>query len=146
MAAYNMTNIRIEEALICSGTVKTVLIYADSERFGENEIMAQLPTMRAALEWLQNNGVDLHELALEWLQNEIDTTGGRVQVANTMFRRIYRDNSGSLWGYSNGSGWCVLDKYFAAAVVCGAGRAKTSFSEWYGPAGATVKFGNACTW
>lgn len=139
---YGMTNVEIVEDKI-AGATKTFLVYADTERFGEHEIMAQLPTYKEAVAWLRANGVEYG--VIDRLEKEL-STGGKVQIANTMFRRIYREKDGSIWGYSASDGWRDISRAFDDAVMTGADTAKTkSFGFSYQQV-KTIKFGAACTW
>lgn len=144
-ATYGMTNAEIVESMVC-GTTKTYLVYADTERFGKHEIMAQFPTRRESEEWLRANGVEVEKTAIDMLDEQVGAPFGRVQIGNAMYRRLYRDGD-KYMGYSKSDGWTVLNGFFDEAVVTGEGTAKTTSGLLYGwMKSKTIKFGNACTW
>lgn len=153
MNTYNMKNIEIVKTTI-AGTTETFLVYADTERFGEHEIMAQFPSRDAAVKWLQINGVEIEQTTeekveqsiAEMIEEQLKSPSGRVQVANTMYRHIHRVGE-SIMGYSRSDGWIDLNRFFKEAVPTGKNRAITTSGMWYGwQKRMTIKFGNECTW
>lgn len=145
LATYGMKNVEIVEDVVC-GTTKTYLVYADTERFGKHEIMAQIPTREAAEKWLKDNGVEIKQkTAMEMLEEQIKSPAGKIQIGNTMYRRIHRDGDDIL-GYSNTDGWTKLNRAFDGAVVIGKNLAKTTTFGYSYQRVKTIKFGNACTW
>ena len=145
MTAYGMKNIEIVESRI-AGTTKTYLVYADTERFGEHEIMAQFPTRKEAEQWIRDNGAEIEQkTAIEMLEEQIESPAGKIQIGNTMYRRIHRDGN-EVFGYSNTDGWTKLNRAFEGAVVIGKNLAKTTTFGFGYQRIKTIKFGNACTW
>ena len=156
MATYGMTKVSIEEKRI-AGTTTTFLVYADTARFGKHEIMAQLPTVREAEEWLRANGVTEYAYKLKTatpgitvsdvLEQELETGCGKVQIGNRMFRHLTREKDGSVWGHGNEDGWTPLDRYFSGAILTGSKTAKVrGFNGMGYLSNLTIKFGTACTW
>lgn len=145
---YGMRNVEIKEELVCWGTIG-FFVYADTDRFGEHEIMAQFPTYKEAVAWCKAQGVVIGDgaEALLRLQIELDKSGcGKVQIGNQMFRRLYKED-GVVWGYNNSDGWQDITRAFTGAVMTGPDTGRTdnySNSLWIKT--KTIKFGNACTW
>ena len=142
---YNMENVEIVESRI-AGNIKTYLVYADTERFGKHEIMFQAPTKEDCKKWLSKNGVEIKEkTAWDLLEDEIAKPNGRIQIGNTMYRNLRKEN-GIVYGYSRTDGLTKLNSAFESAVIIGENKARTTTFAYSYQQIKTIKFGNACTW
>lgn len=147
-ATYGMRNVSIRECI--DYTWPTWLVYADTDRWGDHEIMAQFPTKERALDWCKENGVEdvRFELpsARERAEREVWKGSGKIQIGNVMYRYLKIEND-RIIGHSNGYwGWrditdMIDDCHMISEDI---GRSRERVGKGY--AGRTVKFGNACTW
>ena len=60
---YGMTNVTIEKEI--HSDVTSWFVYADTERWGERQIMAQFGDEEQAINWCRENGVGMKELNVE---------------------------------------------------------------------------------
>lgn len=138
-ANWGMTNVEIK----AEGNIWTV--YADTERFGTHEIMAQCISKAEAEAWCKANGVELEKTAVQLFEEELAKPWGKVQIGSSMFRNLSKEN-GRYFGY----GGCIYGGKYTqditdAIMNCKQDKRgvwKTQFNDHR----KTVKFGNACTW
>lgn len=144
-ANYGMTNVTIEKEV--HGNVTSWMVYADTERFGEHEIMAQCISEEEALNWCKENGVEFENSeAWERAVKEVNTICGQIQIANTMYRRLYIAD-GHIYGHSpSWGGHRDLTNLLRRCKMTGKDIGKTSSTKKCGRYNNfTVKFGSACT-
>lgn len=155
---YGMEHITIELS-----TNNTFLVYADTERFGEHEIMFESYKKEDCERWLreckaiywkdltvqqkeERFTADTVEEMLEELTSETGIT--KVQISNRMYHSVQKDRNGN-WIGRGMYGWETIDfkgfeltkkSHFIAKRVSTWGkdneRTKTE----------TLKMGTACTW
>ncbi len=84
---YGMTNVTIERE-VHSG-VESYMVYADTERFGVHEIMAQFATEESAIAWVMENGIKMQEVAVESMK-EGDVKHMMITLIRTRNGEEYR--------------------------------------------------------
>lgn len=141
---YDMKNVEIIKE-VHSGFI-AYMVYADTERFGIHQIMAQCISKEEAEKWCKDNGVELEQSAQELFEKEIENKGfGKIQIGSTMFRRLRKEN-GKYIGYGGwGSGFKYDDDLTDAIMNCKKDK-KGNWKTQFRGQNRTVKFGNACTW
>lgn len=146
-AMYGMTNVTIEKE-IHSGNVTSWIVYADTERWGKHQIMAQFGKEEWAENWCKENGVVFENSnAWEMAEKEVNTPFGKIQIGNTMYRRLYIKD-GHLYGHSpSWYGFRDITTLIQNCKMTGEKVGKTTDEKERGRyKNFTVKFGNECTW
>ena len=137
-ATWGMANVEIKLV----GNIWTV--YADTERFGQHEIMAQCISKAEAETWCRTNGAEPGKTAVQLFEEEMSKPFGKLQIGNAMFRNL-RIEDGRYFGYGGGIGGKYTQDITDAIMNCKQDKRgvwKTQFNDRR----KTVKFGNACTW
>lgn len=141
MATYGMTNVTIEKETT-GWNLTSYMVYADTERWGTHQIMAQFATEEQAVAWCKENGVVFGNEAWALAENEVEKGCGKIQIGNVMYRNLYIE-SDRIYGHSNGYwGWRDITEMIKNCKMVKKNIGKTK----EGAAGRTVKFGSACTW
>ena len=95
---YGMTNVSIEKE-IHSG-VTSYMVYADTERWGNHEIMAQFATEDEAITWCIENGVSMKELNVETM-----SAGIVKHMMITCIRKKNGEEYRNAFGKGTKAGW-----------------------------------------
>lgn len=144
MNTYGMRNVSIEK--IDNYGWPSWLIYADTERFGIHEIMAQFGSLEEATHWCRENGVEIEPVtAVDRIMKEIGNGSGKVQIGNAMYRNLYLDGE-KIMGYSHRNGWCNLTEMVRDCKMLDENTGKTPNRFGGRQKTLTVRFGNTCTW
>ncbi len=145
-ATYGMTNVIIEKEET-GWHLTSYMVYADTERWGKHQIMAQFATKKQAEQWCKDNGVTF-DLPTAWerAEQEAANGSGKIQIGNVMYHNIYIEN-GHIFGHSNGYwGWRDITQFINDCKMTGKdiGKSKEEIrkNKWQN---RTVKFGTACT-
>lgn len=143
-ATYGMTNVTIEKEV--HGNVTSYMVYADTERFGKHEIMAQCISKEEAEQWCKENGVTFElPTARERAEQEVAKGFGKIQIGNVMYHNLHIED-GKIIGHSGTWGWrditVMIDECKMKSKDIGRSREHIS-GDYY--QNRTVKFGNACT-
>ena len=138
-----MKNVNIEKEVHSGFTAW--MVYADTERFGKHQIMAQCISKEEAERWCKANGVELEmPTAEERLEKEF--WNGKIQIGNTMYRRIHIKDE-KIMGYCSKWGWTDITYMIKECKMVSEniGKTKERITKTK-TANRTVKFGNACSW
>ena len=145
-ATYGMTNVTIEKEV--HSNVTSYMVYADTERFGQHQIMAQCISKEEAEQWCKENGVTFElPTAFERVEQVIAEGWSKVQIGNVMYHNLYIED-GHIFGHSGTWGWRDITKFIneCRMVSNDIGKTKEYFGKYHEKSeNRTVKFGKACT-
>lgn len=147
MSNWGMTNVKIIKEV--HNHIPSWMVYADTDRFGKCQIMAQCISREEAEKWCAENGVEIKKadpgvLAL-FKEEMAKGWAGKIQIGNAMFRRleIIEDE---YYGYSKGLyGTTKITKEIVNCHLTG-DRVGTTNVDAGRIKHKTVKFGDKCTW
>lgn len=140
---YGMMNVTIEKS-----NNNTYLVYADTERWGEHEIMFESYSREECITWLKANGWEEEEQTVEQvMENGVKRHGAffKIQIAGSMYHRVHKE-AGKWMGHSNRWGWEELDLtgFHMTGELTAVRTSWKGQKEWQKK--QTLKIGKACTW
>lgn len=126
------------------------LVYADTERFGEHEIMAQCISEEEAIAWVKENTEAEEKSAMDYVEEEIEKAHGKIQIGNVMYHYPRIENN-RVYGHSGTWGWRDITNMINDCKMVSNGIGKSReyvlfMDKTKGYLNRTVKFGDKCTW